>query len=431
MQRKRFDWSGSALSGLLTGALLLVSCASVPSTDARQRPMQDWHQELTDAHSAGDQASFARALAGFARQWPATLNVADPQEIYRAFDRNWRFPAKPEELRSLYDALLAANWKPFGVEPVYRDYIPLLMETGDLQKAREVARRMSSPVLALQLKVDNRYESLVRAEPDSFDIAALAARQVADWEAASRRYPGLLRVKVQLLYAYRQAGQPRKAVALADGVLAAFTAGASAAAQYDDPASLNWIYDTRGHAYAQLGDWGAAERDLQAGAAMHEKAHSNVSNALNLANFLADQGRAQDALAVLTTLGDSVSGYGRMVEQRARHVAAMVAGDTNAARKALAYMREHREDSPRMLLEALVRMQLFDEAASELMAWLADPQTRGEALLEVQQYVEVPQPAAEREMRQRYEQLLQRDDVSAAIARVGRVEQVPIPNPLS
>jgi hypothetical protein len=370
------------------------------------------------------------ALTGLARQWPATLQSFEPRAVYLAFDSppSTR-PAKPAAMRDLCDALVFSKWAPDGEEPprLHIDCIRLLMDMGDLPKAREVARRLNAPLVAFQLKIDRRYDTLVQAEPAAFDIAALAEKQVAHWEAEVKRRPRMLRAWFRLLVAYMDARRYQKALEVADDVLMKVVPGEAARQAFDDPAEANWIYEARARANRGLRNWDAAERDLRVAAALQEDGRSNVSNLLNLAVYLTERGKGKAALEVLALLNSPVSAYGAMVENQARHAAALSIGDATTARTALAYLRKHRKDSPYILAAALDSAQQFDEAAQVFIELLENPVTRGAALMSAQDYGGVPRPPYEGATGGRGSGVLQRADVREVINRVGRIEEVPIP----
>ena len=139
---------------------------------------------------------------------------------------------------------------------------------------------------------------------------------------------------------------------------------------------------------------------------------------LNLAHLLIDMDRPADAVEVLDSVGP-MSGYGKMVEQMARLRAYVAIGDDAGAQATLAYLSDHRNDSPSHYQSALLKVGQDDAAAAVLIGRLENLATRVEVLESYQRYGEQSEdddaPAG----------LLARSDVRAALERVGRIESYP------
>lgn len=115
-----------------------------------------------------------------------------------------------------------------------------------------------------------------------------------------------------------------------------------------------------------------------------------------------------------------------MVEHRVLHDAALLRGDGKAAGKALDYSRTHRGDAQLRYLDALVGAGRLDDAAAHVATLLADPFERTPALAWMQDWRLTDALPGEVRYRASREALLERDDVQAAVARVGRIETQPI-----
>lgn len=86
-------------------------------------------------------------------------------------------------------------------------------------------------------------------------------------------------------------------------------------------------------------------------------------------------------------------------------------------------MEEHSEDSPEILVAALLREGHLDRAATALIGALDTPKSRAQALEYLQIYRTPPTLPVNVEMEADRTRLLARADVQAAVARVGRVLQ--------
>jgi hypothetical protein len=287
-----------------------------------------------------------------------------------------------------------------------------------------VARTTSSEAL-VKFRVDRRFDAMLDHDAAELDIAAAAARRVERLRALAAERPRNLEVRMELGAALLATGQHVEVITLANETLAAISAAPADSPAFDDPDYAVWTLNNRAIAQRRMGRLSDAQADLLRGATMEEYGGANVSQALNLGQFLCQRGRPDQALAAIGNVGE-MSGYGRMVQASIEHCIALQLQDTAAARRALAYLRKHREDSHEIWIWALVEADRMDEAASALVTALADPESRDEMLWAIQRYREPEPLPAFVAAQARWRALLARDDVLAAVARVGRIEQQPI-----
>jgi tetratricopeptide (TPR) repeat protein len=186
---------------------------------------------------------------------------------------------------------------------------------------------------------------------------------------------------------------------------------------------IPWVIDARARALEALGRYDEALALLRE--AREESKQDLVSHALNLANLLAELNRPQEALAALPPL-DSASAYGHVVAAGVQVMAAAESEDRAGLDAALALLRAQERDNPRSLVEALVIAGRDDEAAAELVARLADPHRRSDALVDLQDYADHPAPALVTGWRQRLLALRARPDVHRAVEACGRIRSYPI-----
>ncbi len=426
-------------SVLLRTALCLLLGVILPSAGAVAAQSPDFSRlgfdrltsRMESAREVRDQVSYVAAVTNIARRFPTQLERLLPAAISTAYSTNWKSPASPEAMVGLYEALFAANWTVNGIQPssLLGSYIRLMIEQEQWSKAGDAVQRLRAPEYALALMSDRRGDPLVQAQPEIFDLDALVAREITSLESAAQQYPRRLGAWSTLFYAYLGAGRYRQILAVSDELLAAARRERSAANVFEDAESFNWIHDHRARAWMGLGDWDSAEREFRLAASLSELGRTNISNALNLANLLAEKGDEKATLEVLDLLSkhkDRISTYGQMTAMRARHIAALSSRNLAASTEALEYLRKNRDAAPDMLLEALVRERLFDEAATELDRRLADPRLRWNALSFVQEYASPPHklPSAQEFMRNR-DVWLSREDVQASVNKVGRIVKAP------
>ena len=158
---------------------------------------------------------------------------------------------------------------------------------------------------------------------------------------------------------------------------------------------------------------------MQRASTMTEEGGVNVSQSINLGEMHCANGNWKQALKAIERVGD-VSDYGEVALRSVQHCSRLQQGDRSGADQALAYLREHRTLSAALYVKALLREDRLDEAATALIAALDSEKERGDTLLMVQEYL--PQRWAPQDdiIDARWQRMLQRADVSAAIARVGR-----------
>jgi tetratricopeptide (TPR) repeat protein len=331
-------------------------------------------------------------------------------------------------LNALFAADFTLEW---GSQPdgLWRDLITDALEKGNLRRAREISKRLQSASTLLHMRVDRRFDSLVRAEPRIFDLPAAIERERKRLAKAAAANPRSLSVRVQYGYALLDAGRFAELLTMTDEVIARTTAAPEGSPPYDDIADeLNWIYNHKAAALRALGRWDEALAVMVAGRLEPEKGSVNVSQAINLGSHYVDYARPREALGAIEGIdwAHSLSPYGRMQLQHVRYRAYLQLGDTRQADDVFAYLREHREDAEDTWQAALLDSGDFDGAATLLVARLRDPVQREHALVVVQEYKPLPRLPKQAENLARWEKLVSRADVTAAIGEVGRREKAPM-----
>jgi hypothetical protein len=285
------------------------------------------------------------------------------------------------------------------------------------------------------MRIDKRFDDLVRNAPERFDVRAAADRLIRNEDEAVLRFPRKIDARVQLCYAYLYAGRYREVLREAGAVLSHVRDQDSFRRAYDeDETAVNWILDTYAQAALATEKWDEAVDALELAAQGLEFGKLNVSNVINLGVLYADLGRADKALRVLAEISEEhsdtlLSPVGRMQWHGARLAAALAKGDAARADAELEYLRAHQQDAPDAYQEGLLRSDHLEEAARLLIARLRDPESRREALLEVQEYDYPPAPPGQVRLRAQLRKVVNRPDVQQAIAKVGHTEKVPLPPP--
>ena len=375
--------------------------------------------ERDGAHEAA-----ARHLRDFAVRWPRMVDHLDTAFVLRVARQA---PQESPFRLQLMEALLQADWdgNGLGVGDLWYQLALLYQARGDDEGVRRAVALTTSPEALVKFRVDRRFDTALDRDARELDIAAAAQRRIAHLRALAERRPRNLEVRMELGYALLAMGQHAEVVALASDILATLSAAPADAPAFVDPDYAVWILNNRAIAQRRLGKLYDAQADLFRGTLMDESGGANVSQVLNLGQFLCQRGRPDEALAAIGRVGD-MSGYGRMVQVSVEHCAAVQQQDAAAAQRALDYLRDHREDAQEIWLWALVEAGRMDDAADALIAALAAPTTRGDMLAAVQDWREPAALPAFVPVQARWRALLDREDVRRAVAAVGRVERQPI-----
>ncbi|MGD9597744.1 MAG: hypothetical protein AB7G76_06920 [Steroidobacteraceae bacterium] len=372
----------------LRDPLTALECYALSSQYA-QADDDDWAGRFSAAYWRENWVDAAGSLVVLARHWPQRLSQLHDRTItttFGALDSAIDEPARVELANALFDA----SWTlEDGLEPshVWRWLAINLLARGQEERARTVVGRITSPEMLLSLRVDHRYAAIVAAAPEQFDIDRASAAARAKSAAVVRARPRSLRALMDHTYDLLSAGDNDAVLKLIENALARIGAAGPDAPPFDDVAEFRpWIMNNRAIALGRLGRRDEALAQLERARDLDEDGGTNVSQTINLAGeYLAD-GRAREALELVGQLDWSRSGmspYGKMQMQGVRHAALLVSR-------------------------------------------LADAAQRNDALLDVQEGLELPKTAVQQEYERRRQAVLGRADVQAAVSKAGRREKFNI-----
>jgi tetratricopeptide (TPR) repeat protein len=374
----------------------------------------------------------ATSVTIVARRWPEAISTSNPQWIGAvAFNANKDGKHRNEQLE-LMNALFAANFTiQFGLQPdsLWKELITEALERNDLLRARELSKRVQNTETLVSMRIDRRFDALVKAEPKVFDITAALAYQRKLLAKAVAADPRSLDARVQYCYTLLEAGRFDEVLAIANEVLARVAAAPADSSPYDDIADkLDWIYSHKAVALRAKGRWEEALAVREHLRRKEEPGTTDASQAINLAAEYLDCRQPQKALDALQGIdwARSLSPYGRMQMQVVRYRAFVKLGNAREADNVFAYLREHREDAETVWQWTMLDAGDLDGAAALYISRLRDPEKREGALGEVQDYKPLPRPPGETKEDSRWDALLARADVVAAINAVGRREKIPL-----
>jgi hypothetical protein len=391
-----------------------------------------WRMRVGLATLVDDWIDAGSSLTTLAKRWPDALAKLDDRTIARIAAKMADNPKLAADRQELLKALFAARFTyRWDTQPstLWRDLALEALQRKDLARAREIQQRITGAPTLISMRVDRRYDELVHADPKMFDVAAAANTECKRLRRVVEDHPRSLEPLVQYLYALFIVGGHKEVLSQTDKVLARNAAATVDKPAFDDVADqLNWIYDLRAYALMRMGRWDEGLSSQKAAREQRESSSDKVSQAINLAFTYTEFARPDDALKSLEGIdwANSLSGYGRMQLQQARLRAYLQLGKRGEAQEIFAYLREHRADAPDSWLDTLLDWGEVDEAAAQYIENLRDTQKRADALYKAQIFREIPrlpQAAAEHT---RWQALLARPDVTAAINEVGRREKQPV-----
>jgi len=400
------------------------------ATSFDQADRTAWMIRLSCAFAIGDYPDAAQSLTVLAQRWPDKLGDIQPQAIMQ-LHRELAQPPQAELDRNMLDALFDGGWKVDGVEPgdLWRDLALLHLGRQEIARATTVALRIDSAQTALSMRVDKRYDAITASHPQAFDVDRLLIAQIAAAQARMQAYPDQLTPVTDLQELLLLARQYPSVLSISDAAVKHAADGDGGTVYTDFSDRYNWILDNRSRALLRLGRFDEALRTEVLAARRPEQGMMNVSQLINLATLHADLQHPDKAAEVIVELG-SMSPYGRMQLESVKLKIALGRQDKTATADAMGYLREHRADAIATWQDALLLHGDLDEAAALLIERLGKPAWRNDALVAMQHYAEVTETPLEKLLHQRWNTVTARDDVQAAMQKVGRVETFGMTAPL-
>jgi tetratricopeptide (TPR) repeat protein len=420
----RSEETMSHTTRILTALALcaLSSCASQPpeatvSCEARE-------QQFVGERKRGDLAGASVIFASLTAECPNSLTGSLRDKVEEFVHEMASDPQLDESRYRIMGRLFATGWTArHGTEPNYLwlDLAQRHLEHQNASAARKVAKKIFEPAALLQMRVDQRFDSVVSADRTHFDVAAAIERKVARLHAEAAASPRSTDAWMQYAYALQGAGRYEEALTFANDAIAR---GPTA---FDEYAKLYpWILTTKGWALLSLQQLDEAIATLEAAEQYDAGAH--VSFSINLGVAQERAGRSDAALATFAKIGRT-SDYGGLALQLGIAGASRQKGDLPRAEEAMQKAHAARWSNVQAYTLALVQAGKMHEARNLLLQRLRDPNWRGQALADVQKYKRRPPLPAEGEQRARFDELVSHPDVQRVILEIGRIETFDFPQP--
>jgi hypothetical protein len=388
---------------------------------------EDQLTALTLAVNSQYAAGADKSLTLLARQWPDRLVEVDSRLILRALTVADHV-ARGDMFLAL-QALFAAHWKlEWDIEPsaYWRNLAVLWLEQGALPQAIEVSMHITEPYVLIAMRADRRFDALVAARPDQFDVTAASARQLKHLQSLSDAHPKSLELKNRVMDVLRSQQHYEAMLAVSDSTMEDIKSTNFPERLYDDyVAKHDAFFRLRSIALQRVGQWDEAVTQL-----VDSARDGGVEQAIVLANLYCSLNRPQDAQGVINGVGPTrTSPYGAMQVEAVKLQAAVELQDHDEISKSLKYLGEHRTDSPDAYLFALVVAKETKQAADYLMSQLENKDSRESVLLQAQVYKPDPGSAVEMAIEAQWRALLARKEVQAAIDQVGRIQSYSLESP--
>lgn len=331
----------------------------------------------------------------------------------------------PAKRLAVLQGLFEHHWKSDGIEPVelWSILAILQVEAGQGDKVAATLARIDAPIPLVRLRADKRFDRYLRRDDPRYDPAAAVRRQIDRLRVDTLLSPGVNETAVELSSALMVAGELQEVVGMTTPLADAAAAGREAPPEM--ARHIAWMLDTRSGAYRRLGKADEAVAAQLLALRMTDPEGDTVSHKLNLAHLYAALHRPSMAREAMRDLRD-LSTYGRSTQAVIELQIALQLNDAPAAARAREQLFASRADTPGHYRQALLLENRMDEAAASLIAQLADPMDRSNALLDLQDMRDATPLPEEVLLTARWKQLTQRADVQAAVRRVGRIESYPL-----
>ena len=388
----------------------------------------DWDLRLRADFILHDHPDAVAAAIRLARNWPEKFADYSDNAIFQLSREAGDAPGSRVDF---IEALYQNKWKPksdfSSADSLWLSLARVRVEKGDIAGATTIAAGIREPTSVLAMRIDKRFDDIVQAAPDHYDVMkaydAFLRDQKAKSAAAPDKLEGVNAVSELLLALNR----PDEALSLTSAALARLKENPKAYSDSEDKS--NWTRDIRSRALFTLGRNDEAFAALRAGASQREDGGINVSQAINLADQYNMFDRPKDALAAVASVGET-SDYGHMALLDARACAYFELQDSQNLAAVLRDMRAHRRDGTQPFLNAMLLTGNLDDAAAEVIAELQDPERRIEMLGFLQDYSPDPHPTKRSQaVHAAWLAVRARPDVAAEIAKVGHINQYPLRSP--
>lgn len=389
-----------------------------------------WSIRLNAAAAVGDFRDAAHCVIVLIRRWPATLDQLNPDGIGVMHLQLTRSGAQEVD-RALLDTLFDAHWQINGREPsiLWRTLVLYHLADHAFARAEMVASRINSTQTVIGMLADKRFDAITYRHPRHFNVRRMLAAEIAGRRARMAAHPDELEpvTDLQLLFLMERAYPD--VLAISDAAVAHVEFGQGKSAYVDFDRWYVWVLDYRARALMGEHRWSDALRVETRAASHAEQGSPNTSQYINLATWLANLRRPDEAAKALAKAGGT-NAFGSMQLAGANLRIAIEHHDEPTIHAALAYMRAHRDDDPAGWQDALLLQDNINGAAAWLIHRLENPAGRLDALTDMQHYDACLTAPLDQLIQKRWRMVTTRADVQAALRSVGRVREYDLCAPI-
>lgn len=425
------------LPTVLRHATLSTGCWVAAGRDALKRALglcrqasryaesspNDWYRLALLEWSESSAVAAVDAMIEFIQRWPDALDQVD--EVHLHGIRVALEPGSSKRV-ALAQTLLDANWQsPYGSDGiVWYELAAAYVDAGEPDLARLPLRRIRTPLDVVRVRSERRFDGLYDPRDPAFDAGLAVDRQIETMQLRVRIAPHDIRARVTLAHDLLVDDRHEAVIALAEDTLARMDAPAGDGPAFSEPDDRVWLMNYRAIALRRLGRIQEAVDELARASQLEEDGMPNVSQKLNLGDLMCGLERPDAALRAIAETGP-LSDVGQNFTHLIRYCVALQQGRDDDAGRSLDYLRTHSSVDPGALVEALMRGGHVDEAARRVIELLDGRAYRGQTLEWMQDFNHPEPLPGNAGLSDTRRALLLRDDVRAAIERVGRIERYP------
>jgi hypothetical protein len=188
---------------------------------SEQAEGDDWYLLLEIAHDAHDDVGQITALTGLAEKFPADTLSLNERSGWRVIRLAMHRPDRAPYFR-LLNALFDADWQTDRGEQPSEQWAILarmLIERHDLERAGEVAKRITDPSYLLGIRADRRYAPLIAQLRPAIDAQHVCAVTLSGLAERMRDDPHSLDIVLGVVGTALEVGRPDLALEVLDPVM--------------------------------------------------------------------------------------------------------------------------------------------------------------------------------------------------------------------
>lgn len=358
------------------------------------------------------------ALVRVAREWPGNVNRRHLEMVSLL---HYELRDSPDAQRAQLQRLFDAGFDPVDgrASGLWLELVRLHLDAGDIPRARAASSRVDGVASAVAMRIDRRFDPLTAADPSLADIRVQGQRALAAVRAKAEKRPNDIALQYEMVDAHLMLGEHAEV----DALVTAMTDMIGKPGERDLVGfnQRSEMLLARATMHRRNGNIQGVLEDAEMASLLTDAEYYDMGK-VRLAGTLCYLRRTKEAAAAIDHEPDA-SDWLQQVQRLQRVCIAVNEGDITTAKAHLAQLREEADIST---ISLLLGGQLFIEdvegAAATYIAMLTNPATRIEALEYAQRDRNPPLLPGEEAHERAFQKMRDRDDVKAAIEKVGRVE---------